>query len=392
MKQIINQDYCRGLHVGDIIWKVDEIDERNVLEYSAVDLMTKLQGKERACFEVLRLSPDMHKLKQAIEQGDIDCIDQILDKKEIHIDTCFFESSKNYMNSQLLALMVASEEGQLDAAVHLIRKWEAEVNLKNEDGLTALMIASLSGQCAIVKLLLENKADVNQQNINGWSALMLACREGHLKIVEMLVEYGTNIDLHNDKGWSALMVACENSQLQIVELLLKERAILKLKKEDMDNDMGFSLKIASQQGNFEVVKLLIDEGADVNFQNAKGWSSLMIASKEGHLEVVKLLLENSAKVNLQNDKGWSALMTACEMGHITVVKLLLENGANVDIQSSKGVSARSLGMINQRKFIKYINSKEVSNFKPILAMLLTDLFLKAEASDGVLKQLFQSEG
>ncbi len=62
--------------------------------------------------------------------------------------------------------------------------------------------------------------------------------------------------------------------------------------------------IATQNGHAEVVKVLLENGAQVNLQAEDGWSVLMIASKNGHAEVVQILLENGSQVNLQEKDGW----------------------------------------------------------------------------------------
>jgi len=67
----------------------------------------------------------------------------------------------------------------------------------------------------------------------------------------------------------------------------------------------------------------------VNAKTAKGNTSLMGASENGHAEVVKLLIEKGADVNEKNTFGNSALWGACLHGHEEVVKLLLEKDAGV---------------------------------------------------------------
>ena len=93
-----------------------------------------------------------------------------------------------------------------------------------------------------------------------------------------------------------------------------------------------ALMVASQNGHVEVVKLLLEKGAQIDDDGDRGRSPLMLASQEGHNKVVKLLLEKGAQVNIYRDRV-SALMIASQNGHGETVKLLLEKGALIDMQS-----------------------------------------------------------
>ena len=102
--------------------------------------------------------------------------------------------------------------------------------------------------------------------------------------------------------------------------------------------------MASQKCHTEVVKLLLDKGADVNMKNKKDKTALMLASQvdsndatslsvvsdSRHTEVVKLLLAKGADVNTKNNKDITALMMASRAGLTETVKLLLDKGADVD--------------------------------------------------------------
>ena len=77
--------------------------------------------------------------------------------------------------------------------------------------------------------------------------------------------------------------------------------------------------IASLRGQTEVVKMLLEKGADVNAKNTKGWTALMIASLRGQTEVVKNLLEKGADVNAKDEDGKSALKHAINN---EIIKLL----------------------------------------------------------------------
>ncbi len=100
-------------------------------------------------------------------------------------------------------------------------------------------------------------------------------------------------------------------------------------------DVNKTLIYASASGEIEVVKLLLEAGADVNHQSKKGNTALMYASHNGHIEVVKLLLEAGAVADIQNNSGQTALSMArsrVSLGrdyrdYTDIVRLLREAGA-----------------------------------------------------------------
>ena len=83
-----------------------------------------------------------------------------------------------------------------------------------------------------------------------------------------------------------------------------------------------ALRFASRKGRLEVIKLLLEAGADVNANN----NLALGASRKGHLEVVKVLLEAGADVHAEDDY---ALRRASRNGNLEVVRCLLDAGANV---------------------------------------------------------------
>jgi hypothetical protein len=114
-----------------------------------------------------------------------------------------------------------------------------------------------------------------------------------------------------------------------------------------------SLLKAVDAGNLEKVKLLVEEGADVNYKNiikdeegdVDGETALINACFEDNLEMAKLLVSLGANVNIPDNYGQTALMYLCEMnlsyddGHydfVEFVKFLLYSGADINIRDSDG--------------------------------------------------------
>ena len=205
-------------------------------------------------------------------------------------------------------------------------------SLTDDDGNTALIVASENGHKGIVKLLLECGANVDKRTPNGWTALMKASERGdsNLEVIELLLRYGAQADLQNNEGDSALIVATQNRQTELVIKLVRyHRANV-----DLKNNKGWTaLMKASQVGHVEVVELLLNTGAEVDQQSSDGYSALMLASQNGHTRLVKLLLKFRAKVDIKANNSTTALVLASQQKHTETVELLLEYGAkdNLDI-------------------------------------------------------------
>ena len=319
------------------------------------------------------------------------------------------------------ALMIASFSGHSEV-VELLLNVQADVDIQNNYGRTALMIACIKGHIKVVELLLDRKANSNIQDNEGYTALMLGSRDGYSQIVESLLK-DSDPNIQNTDGHTALRFANQNSHFQTVELLLNHHAnpniqdmhelhwavLGSMKRNskfrflltqmsgtaedyikivqllighssiDIDavTDTGVtSLMCASMFGCTEVVKLLLEAGANLNIQvktsitmkdvmsnlpddtllqpqakpfflpqynndlvkgmTINGWTALMLASSEGHLDIVQILLQAKAIPDLQNKNGDTVLLIAAAKGHSDIVQQLLECGANPNICNRNG--------------------------------------------------------
>ena len=99
------------------------------------------------------------------------------------------------------------------------------------------------------------------------------------------------------------------------------------------------LRAARHGGYVDVVKSLVNQGADVNYMDANKWSPLMAAITGGGFETVKFLVDNGADVNARDQHEWTPLMLAAKDGDLEAVKLLVEKGAEVNAKNSSGKTA-----------------------------------------------------
>jgi ankyrin repeat protein len=177
-----------------------------------------------------------------------------------------------------------------------IRIIGADVNVKANNDVTALMVASQFGNGEVVKALLAGGADVNAKEDNeGGTALMLASAKGHGKIVKTLLDNGADVNAKDNNGRTALMKASQNGQGEIVKVMLARGVDVNAKA----NNGGTALMWASWNGRGNIVMALLAGGADVNAKDNIGTTALVGASREGHSKVVKILKKSGATLAVE---------------------------------------------------------------------------------------------
>ena len=120
---------------------------------------------------------------------------------------------------------------------------------------------------------------------------------------------------------------------------------------------GSALTTAAYKGQTNVVKDLLDKGADVNERSGCGLGSdpnltaLICAVTDGHIETVKVLVARGADVNVTYQNGWTPLAYVAYKGNAGIAKLLIEKGADIDTAMAQLEKYRSADGI---KFLERI--------------------------------------
>lgn len=199
-----------------------------------------------------------------------------------------------------------------------------DVNIPNINGITALMVAASRGRLDIMAMLLRAGANIHQEDsMGGNTALCYAAKFGNIKSLRFLLEAGADINYHSNIGVSALTSAAGEGQLEAVKFLLEHGAII--------NGSSQLLILPIIRRHHELIKLLIQYGADVNVRFADGCIPLCIAAGIGNLEIVNLLVNAGADVNAEDKEGRTAIYYAKRGGYQDIVMLLKQRGAKVGI-------------------------------------------------------------
>ena len=155
-------------------------------------------------------------------------------------------------------------------------------------------------------------------------ALVQSAFDGELAKVQGLVKKGASVDATGPKSRTALMWAAANGHTPVVEFLLGQGADINA----MDSDGQTALMYATTRSFAPTVDFLLANGASVNVQSKKSkFTALIIAASGGNVEIVRLLLEHGADTCLAESDGDTPLDRARQYGHSAVVALLEESSA-----------------------------------------------------------------
>ena len=182
--------------------------------------------------------------------------------------------------------------------------------------------------------LLDHRKDGTDVRINGWMPLPYAARHGFENLVLELLERGFDIDApHDPYGHSPLEEAAASGHLDIVRILLDKGANVN-PRHKMG---GPALHYAAYNGLVEVARLLLDRGADPEVKRAStGSKALHLAVDSGNEDTARALLDKGADPNALGRNGNTPLHTAGYNGRLNMARLLMDKGADVNIQAKDG--------------------------------------------------------
>ena len=119
-------------------------------------------------------------------------------------------------------------------------------------------------------------------------------------------------------------------------------------QDHSENKSKKLLNIVKCKPNVEYVKMLLDQGADVNTCDSRGKTALMYAASADNAECVDVLLEAGADVNMSDARGITALMEASSAGNSVCVEKLLKEGADVNINNSLSGDTALMSAVQMR--------------------------------------------
>ena len=243
----------------------------------------------------------------------------------------------------------------------------------------------------LLDILLKAGADINIKQQFGISDLMFATELGDIELFELLAKYNPNIETMTDKGKNLFTNAMDYGNYDLAFYLLKEYPYFRKDIDYCSKDIQESSKISSllekflEKHNIEKIKEMIEMGANINSKTAmKGITALIIAIETEDEDFIKFVLKKGADVNIkiQNkylaipgyfeylekygnfadtaNNGITPLMKACIIENLGIVKLLIEDyGAEINAKNDiQKWTALDFAMVTKNiEVIEYLKSK-----------------------------------
>lgn len=189
----------------------------------------------------------------------------------------------------------------------------------------------------IEKLLARRKLDPGDLD----TALSWAASGDDSAVVRELLSAGARVNFRNKHGYTALMGAVNNGKISSLDILLDAGADPNARVPET-GDTALLLPLYRRQDATDIVRCLLENGANPNAANNVGRSALMLATFGQPHEVVEALLRAGASVNARDNRGNTALMAAADYNNAEAVKALLAGHADASLRNSEGDTALSI--------------------------------------------------
>ncbi|MCX7027517.1 MAG: ankyrin repeat domain-containing protein [Spirochaetes bacterium] len=232
----------------------------------------------------------------------------------------------NKSNETLLHTAVRADAKE--AAYYLIDKG-AVLSARNRDGDAALNVAVLSGSKACFKaLVLLPGIDLNARNYSGETALHQAIRKQNTEFATYLIDRSAALEYRDNTGLTPLAVAAREVQTGIAQYLIKAGSAIDARDYTGSTPLYYAVSV--EKGQPDLVRMLIQSGADILAKNALGDSPLLASLKKGQSLVREIL--GSPAIDKADSEGKTPLRILVEArASLDTLRLVLAE--NVDPSS-----------------------------------------------------------
>jgi ankyrin repeat protein/predicted DNA-binding WGR domain protein len=193
-----------------------------------------------------------------------------------------------------------------------------------------------------LKYLLSQNVDSREMDNQRTTPLMYAARAGRVENVRFLLQENRSIPAFKDRlGYNAIHYAAEYGNFDVVKLLVENG----LKIDLPGPDRKTCLHIAAAKGNWEMVEFLVNNGAKTTTKDKYKRTALLLACKNGNLKIASFLLQNGAPYEEGDSSDNTPLHYACAYGYPEVIQLLFTAGANPNAVNSWNLTPTAVALL-----------------------------------------------
>lgn len=208
-----------------------------------------------------------------------------------------------------------------------------DVNTRDRYDNCPLHYAALNGSEHTVELFLSRNAEVDPKNNTGLTPLFHAVLKKHVTVAKQLLTSGANMRVLNQDGDTVMFAAALSDSIECIDLLRSQGAGIDDQRYDGQT------AVFSAIGYLSTLTYLLELGVDVNHRRKDGMTLLHCAAAVGSEPSLPILLDHGADVAALNAEGRSVLHSACISGNVNVANFIAERVPNIHIEAqNKGTA------------------------------------------------------
>ena len=296
-------------------------------------------------------------LHSAVSKENLEVATLLMNMPEVNIRALTKEgnnvihlAAKSNLKLDVLNETIEKAKGRIFKTEEL----KAFINERNSKGDTAIGVAVVREKLPFIKRLVEEGGDIANVNNKGWSTLHLAAQKGNREITEYLLtdpRMPKKISSKNSDERTPIHLAASNARLDFVQFLIERGA-------DIESSSSVTLQKAMLNENEDVFLYLLGlintkyatnekrRTELIDQKDDEGDTPLMAAVILKKINLLKALIEAGANVKETNFAGRSALHWAAEEGNVEACPLLIKGGLNFSDQDNNGNTPLNAATVN----------------------------------------------
>ena len=160
-----------------------------------------------------------------------------------------------------------------------------------------------------------------------------AAKNGDFQTVKsILTKDPSKLNATDQNNYTSLHWACMRAHWDVVKYLIEKGADLNF----VGGDGGIQINWAVHHDNVDIIKLMVEKGAKLNHRNQWGMTELHTAIWRGNIHVVKYLLDQGSDPNIKTNEGWTAMHYAYRSGHDNIIAMLKKRGISMTEKDNMG--------------------------------------------------------